>query len=225
MSPNGCTRCWSNFQATGDMRNGCPKPRPRSTRSCRPLVYRLGQAGFYLSLVSSIAVARTREALCHSWKSKDPNYAQVILRLLKNGTTQPYLEPLVTVYQNPGDADTYQPVSLRKMRIHHSLVTDHLPLYFSGAEPYLHRPRADGLPGCCFTACPAAVRSHRKEDAFVEAAGVQIGGGKVDTLGGSRDFYDTARRGSRPTRHTGVWDEAAVSRGAPCRKNHGSSGL
>ena len=62
----------------------------------RPLVYVLGQAGFRLCMVSSIAVARTREALYNSWDKNDPKDAQVILHLLKNGTTQRYLDPLVT---------------------------------------------------------------------------------------------------------------------------------
>ncbi len=68
----------------------------RSTRPCeiafeptgdyhRPLAYVLGQAGFQLASVSSLAVARTREALYNSWDKNDPKDAQVILHLLKNG--------------------------------------------------------------------------------------------------------------------------------------------
>ena len=66
----------------------------------RPLAYLLGQAGFHLCLVSSIAVARTRDALYNSWDKNDPKDAQVILHLLKNGTTQRYLDPLMTGYQD-----------------------------------------------------------------------------------------------------------------------------
>jgi hypothetical protein len=44
----------------------------------RPLAYVLGQAGFHLCLVSSMAVARTREALYNSWDKNDPKDAQVI---------------------------------------------------------------------------------------------------------------------------------------------------
>ena len=75
-------RCEIAFEPTGDYH--------------RPLAYVLGQAGFHLALVSSIAVARTREALYNSWDKNDPKDAQVILHLLKNGTTQRYLDPLVT---------------------------------------------------------------------------------------------------------------------------------
>ncbi len=56
----------------------------------RPLAYVLGHAGFHLAQVSSLAVARTREALYNSWDKNDPKDAQVILHLLKNGTTQRY---------------------------------------------------------------------------------------------------------------------------------------
>ena len=116
----------------------------------RPLAYLLGQAGFHLCLVSSIAVARTRDALYNSWDKNDPKDAQVILHLLKNGTTQRYLDPLMTGYQDLQEiAKTYQQISLRKVRLQHSLVTHHLPLYFPEAERYLHSSRAEWLPSCC----------------------------------------------------------------------------
>jgi hypothetical protein len=49
----------------------------------RPLACALGQAGFRLSMVSSVAVARTRDALCTSWDKIDPKDARVILNLMK----------------------------------------------------------------------------------------------------------------------------------------------
>ena len=83
----------------------------------RPLAYALGQAGFRLCQVSSIAVARTREALYNTWDKNDPKDAQVILQLLKHGTTQRYLDPLITGHQDLQEmANTYQQVSLRKGR-------------------------------------------------------------------------------------------------------------
>ena len=44
----------------------------------RALMFALGAAGFELKLVSSIALARTREALHNSWDKNDPKDAQVI---------------------------------------------------------------------------------------------------------------------------------------------------
>jgi len=54
----------------------------------RVLMYHLGVAGFDLKLVSSIALARTREALHNSWDKNDPKDAQVILHMLQIGAVQ-----------------------------------------------------------------------------------------------------------------------------------------
>jgi transposase len=161
----------------------------------RPLAYVLGQAGFRLHLVSSIAVARTREAMFNTWDKNDPKDAQVILHLLKNGTTQRYLDPLVTGHQDLQEiANTYQQVSLRKVRLQHSLVTHHLPLYFPEAERYLHSSRAEWFTDLLlFTPCPTAVQRYSKA-AFVAAATAQVGGRKVDKARWLADFYDTACR-------------------------------
>jgi transposase len=157
----------------------------------RPLGYLLGQAGFHLSLVSSIAVARTREALYNSWDKNDPKDAQVILHLLKNGTTQRYLDPVVTGHQDLQEmANTYQQVSLRKVRLQHSLITHHLPLYFPEAERYLHSSRAEWFTQLLlFAPCPAAVRQYTKA-AFVAAAREEIAGRKVDKARSRRLLRD-----------------------------------
>jgi len=159
----------------------------------RPLAYILGQAGCRLSLVSSLAVARTRDVLYNSWDKNDPKDAQVILHLMKTGTTQRYLDPLVTGHQDLQElANTYQQVSLRKVRLQHSIVTHHLPLYFPEAERYLHSSRAEWFTDLLlFTPCPAAVRRYTKA-AFVAAALEQIAGRKVDKARWLADFYDTA---------------------------------
>ena len=47
----------------------------------RALAYRLGVADFEVKLISSVALARTREALNNSWDKNDPKDAQVILDL------------------------------------------------------------------------------------------------------------------------------------------------
>lgn len=48
----------------------------------RPIAWRLIEAGFEVRLVSSMAAARTREALHNSWDKNDPKDAQVILHML-----------------------------------------------------------------------------------------------------------------------------------------------
>jgi transposase len=159
----------------------------------RPLAYVLGQAGFRLSLVSSIAVARTRDAMYNSWDKNDPKDAQVILQLMRTGTIQRYLDPLVTGHLDLQElANTYQQVSLRKVRLQHSIVTHHLPLYFPEAEQYLHSSRAEWFTDLLlFTPCPAAVRRYSKT-AFVAAARAHLTGRKVDKTRWLGDFYETA---------------------------------
>ena len=89
-------------------------------------------------------------------------------------------------------ANTYQQVSLRKVRLQHSIVTHHLPLYFPEAERYLHSSRAEWFTELLlFTPCPAAVRRYTKA-AFVAAARAQIAGRKVDKARWLADFYETA---------------------------------
>ena len=53
----------------------------------RPLAYFLHQCGFELRLISSLAVAQTREALYNSWDKNDPKDTQVLLHLLKTEVT------------------------------------------------------------------------------------------------------------------------------------------
>jgi transposase len=61
----------------------------------RVLMYHLGVAGFGLNLVSSVALARTREALHNSWDKNDPKDAQVILHMLRIGAVQIFQDPMV----------------------------------------------------------------------------------------------------------------------------------
>ena len=48
----------------------------------RTLAHRLLTAGFELRLISSVAMARTSEALHNGWDKNDPKDAQVILHML-----------------------------------------------------------------------------------------------------------------------------------------------
>ena len=51
----------------------------------RARAYRLGTAGFEVKLVTSVALARAREALNNSWDKNDPKDAQVILHMMHIG--------------------------------------------------------------------------------------------------------------------------------------------
>ena len=61
----------------------------------RVLAHHLGCAGFELKLISSVAMARTREALYNSWDKNGPKDAQVILHMLEIGAVQFFHDPLV----------------------------------------------------------------------------------------------------------------------------------
>jgi transposase len=176
---HGTTACVIAFEPTGDYH--------------RAVMHRLGLAGFALRQVSSLAVARTRDALYNSWDKNDPKDAQVILHLLKTGTTQRFVDPLVSGHHDLQEmANTYQQVSLRKVRLQHAIVTHHLPLYFPEAERYLHSSRAEWFTAILrLTPCPAAVRQYSKAD-FIATARAQVAGRKVDKARWLADFYETA---------------------------------
>jgi transposase len=201
--PNGQRRAWRVANATAEVSRlaaylgALPRPCTIAFEPTgddhRPVMYALGRAGCELRQVSSLAVARTREALYNSWDKNDPKDAQVILHLLKTGATQRFVDPLVAGHHDLQEvANTYQQVVLRKVRLHHALVTHHLPLYFPEAERYLHSSRAEWFTALLLlTPCPAAVRRYSKA-AFIAAASAQVGGRKVDKARWLADFYDTA---------------------------------
>jgi transposase len=60
----------------------------------RVLAYDLAAAGFEVKLVSSVALARTRQALNNSWDKNDPKDAQVILHMMEIGNEQFFHDPL-----------------------------------------------------------------------------------------------------------------------------------
>lgn len=137
----------------------------------RNLAYFLKARGFELRLVSSLAVARTREALHNSWDKNDPKDAQVILHLLKTGATQFFYDP---VHEGTNDlqelSKTHSQVSLRKTRLQHSLLNHYLPLYFPEAERFLCTTRAGWFSKLLtLFPTPAAVTSLSQEE-FIDRA-------------------------------------------------------
>ena len=106
----------------------------------RPLAYFLHQCGVELRLISSLAVTRTRDALYNSWDKNDPKVTQVLLHLLKPGVSQRYHDPLVHAVNDVQElAQRHYQVSLRKVRVQHSIMTHYLPLYVPEAERYYNQ--------------------------------------------------------------------------------------
>jgi transposase len=159
----------------------------------RALAHHLLRQGFELRTISSLAVARTREALYNSWDKNDPKDAQVILHLLKSGTTQTYYDPLASGFNDIQEISmTYHQISLRKTRVQHSILTHFLPLYFPEAQKYLCSSRAEWFSEIMLKfPCPAAVLKYSKDE-FLVAAWPEVGR-KVNKGAWLNDFYETAR--------------------------------
>lgn len=110
----------------------------------RPLAFRLLEAGISLRLVSSVALARTREALHNGWDKNDPKDAQVILHMLKIGATQTYADPLVTGINDIQElSKTHEIISKAKTELWHRLLTHYLPLYFPEVARFAGNSRSD----------------------------------------------------------------------------------
>jgi len=107
----------SGFEATGNYH--------------RTLAHHLGEAGFELKLVSSIAPACTREALHNTWDKNAPKDAQVILHMLQIGAVLFYHDPLVTGVADIQElSKTHKFVSRAMTEMWHRSLTHYLPLYF-----------------------------------------------------------------------------------------------
>jgi len=103
----------------------------------RTIAYRLISEGFDLVLVSSVAGARLREAVFNSWDKNDPKDAQVIMRLLKQGMTQRYCDPLLMRTHDLQElSKTYQHISRARTRLQHVLLTHYVTLYFPEIERF-----------------------------------------------------------------------------------------
>jgi transposase len=158
----------------------------------RPLGYFLHQCGFALRLLSSLAVARTRDALYNSWDKNDPKDSQVLLHLLKTGVSQRYHDPLVHEINDLQElAQTHFQVSLRKVQVQHSIMNHYLPLYFPEAERYSTNSRAQWFTHLLHRfPCPAAITRYAREAFYQEAWSVV--GRKVNKHGFLDDLYTTA---------------------------------
>jgi transposase len=158
----------------------------------RPLAHFLLRQGFELRLISSVALARTREAMHNSWDKNDPKDAQVILHLLQVGLTQAYHDPL---FHGMNDAQeiskTYHQVSLEKTRVQHRLLTHYLPLYFPEAQTYHHSARSEWLFRLLQVFPTPASIIRLGEEAFIDQAWSVVGR-KVSKARMLADFYRTA---------------------------------
>lgn len=159
----------------------------------RVLVHHLGQAGFELKLVSSVALARTREALNNSWDKNDPKDAQVILHMLQIGLVQFFHDPLVFGTNDIQElSKTHDIVSKSKTELWHRILTHYLPLYFPEAERFHRSSRTDWfLAFLEMFPSPYFITAMTKEQ-FTKVAW-QVVGRKVSKTHLLSDIYETAK--------------------------------
>lgn len=168
--------CLIGFEATGDYH--------------RPLAHYLQEQGFTLRLISSLAIARTRESLYNTWDKNDPKDCRAILHMLQTGITQTYYNPIVSndIKEICG---TYYQISLRKVRLYHTIINHFLPLYFPEVEKYLHNSRSEWFFNFLHKfSCPVSVKKYSKEK--FSKAGWALLGRKSNKKAWLTDFYETA---------------------------------
>jgi transposase len=159
----------------------------------RPIAWRLLQAGFTVRLISSVGLARTREALHNGWDKNDPKDAQVMLHMIRIGASQVYHDPLAAGFNDVQElSKTHDAVSRAKTEVLHRILTHYLPLYFPEVDRFRHNSRSDWFFAFLDRfPTPASITALSKE-AFIAAAWDVVGRkvAKAQLLG---DIYETAR--------------------------------
>jgi transposase len=158
----------------------------------RALAYHLTQAGFETKLISSVGLARTREALHNGWDKNDPKDAQVILHMLRIGAEQFYHDPLI---QGTNDiqelSKTHDIVSKSKTELWHRILTHYLPLYFPEADRFHRSSRSDWFLSFLDRYPSPHFISAMSREAFIADAW-EVVGRKVSKERLLSDIYDTA---------------------------------
>lgn len=157
----------------------------------RPIAWRLAEAGFEVRLVSSLALARTREALHNGWDKNDPKDAQVILHMLRIQATQDYHDPLRAGINDAQElSKTHEAIA--KTEIQHRILTHYLPLYFPEIERIRGNSRSDWFFAFLDAfPTPVSITALTKEEFVTEAWDVV--GRKVSKAQILMDIYEMAR--------------------------------
>lgn len=158
----------------------------------RTLAHRLLTAGFELRLISSVALARTREALHNGWDKNDPKDAQVILHMLRIGATQANVDPLAAGINDLQElSKTHETISKAKTQTWHRILTHYLPLYFPEIGRFAGNSRSDWFLALIERfPTPGSITALERE-AFVAEAWPLVGR-KVSKARLINDIYETA---------------------------------
>ena len=159
----------------------------------RTLAWRLIEAGFSTHLISSVALARMREALHNTWDKHDAKDAQVILHMLSSGNVQRYYDPLAHGLNDWQElSKTHEAISKAKTETLHRLTTHYLPLYFPEIDRFRNNSRADWFFRFLYRfPTPAAITGLSQAE-FI-AASWDVVGRKVNKKRFLSDIYETAR--------------------------------
>jgi transposase len=159
----------------------------------RSIAWRLIQAGFDVRLVSSLALARTREALHNGWDKNDPKDAQVILHMLRIGATQHYHDPLMAGVNDLQElSKTHEAISKAKSEVLHRILTHYLPLYFPEIDRFRRSNRSDWFFAFLERfPTPSSITALSRE-VFIATAW-DVVGRKVAKERMLADIYETAR--------------------------------
>lgn len=160
----------------------------------RAIAWRLLGAGVVTRLISSMALARTREAIHNGWDKNDPKDAQVILHMLHNGMSQIYYDPLAQGISDMQElSKTHEVTSKAKTEILHRIMTHYLPLYFPEIERFRNNTRSDWFFALLEAfPTPASITAYDKQ-AFISAAW-DVVGKKVSKARLIADIYETAQK-------------------------------
>ncbi|UES60171.1 IS110 family transposase (plasmid) [Roseibium aggregatum] len=159
----------------------------------RALAFHLSASGFETRLVSSVALARTREALNNSWDKNDPKDAQVILHMMEIGNEQFYHDPLLSGTNDLQElSKTHDIVSRSKTELWHRVLTHYLPLYFPEADRFHRSSRSDWFFAFLERYPSPHFISAMGREAFIAEAWDAVGR-RVSKERLLADIYETAR--------------------------------
>lgn len=105
---------------------------------------RLLTEGFDVSLISSLASSRYREAIFNSWDKNEPKDTGILLELLKRGIVQIYTDPIKSGFHDIQElSKTCYHFTLSRTRLQHSILTHYLPLYFPEMGKFWNSTRSE----------------------------------------------------------------------------------
>lgn len=143
-------------------------------------------------LISSVALARTREALHNGWDKNDPKDAQVILHMLRIGATQAYVDPLAAGINDLQElSKTHETISKAKTQTWHRILTHYLPLYFPEIGRFAGNSRSDWFLALIERFPTPSSITALEPEAFAAEAWPLVGR-KVSKARLINDIYETA---------------------------------